>query len=63
MWFARRRSGLARACGEYILRGMSDRVPIALEPLGQSIQVERGAPLRDLLFRYGVEFPCGGQGR
>ena len=42
---------------------MSDRVPIALEPLGQTIQVERGTPLQDLLFRYGVEFPCGGQGR
>jgi uncharacterized 2Fe-2S/4Fe-4S cluster protein (DUF4445 family) len=42
---------------------MVDRVRIALEPLGQTIQVERGTPLQDLLFRYGVEFPCGGQGR
>ena len=42
---------------------MTDRVRISLEPLGQTLQVERGTPLRDLLFRYGVEFPCGGQGR
>jgi len=42
---------------------MSDRVRIALEPLGQTIRVQRGTPLRDVLFRYGVEFPCGGQGR
>ena len=42
---------------------MENRVPIALEPLGQTIQVERGTPLQDVLFSYGVEFPCGGQGR
>jgi len=42
---------------------MSDRVRITLEPLGQTLQVERGTSLQDVLFRYGVEFPCGGQGR
>lgn len=42
---------------------MSHRVEIALEPLGQTLKVERGTPLRDVLFSYGVEFPCGGQGR
>jgi uncharacterized 2Fe-2S/4Fe-4S cluster protein (DUF4445 family) len=42
---------------------MSDRIQIELRPLGQTIEVERGTPLRDLLFSYGVEFPCGGQGR
>jgi len=42
---------------------MTDRVPIALEPLGQTIRVECGTPLRDVLFQYGVEFPCGAQGR
>jgi uncharacterized 2Fe-2S/4Fe-4S cluster protein (DUF4445 family) len=42
---------------------MSDRVRIVLEPLGQTVRVQRGTALRDVLFRYGVEFPCGGQGR
>jgi len=41
---------------------MSDRVRIQLGPLGQVLEVERGAPLQDILFDYGVEFPCGGQG-
>jgi uncharacterized 2Fe-2S/4Fe-4S cluster protein (DUF4445 family) len=42
---------------------MRNRVPISLEPLGQTLQVERGTSLQDVLFSYGVEFPCGGQGR
>ncbi len=42
---------------------MTNRVRIALEPLGQTLEVERGTSLQDVLFRYGVEFPCGGQGR
>jgi uncharacterized 2Fe-2S/4Fe-4S cluster protein (DUF4445 family) len=41
----------------------SDLVRIELRPLGRTIEVERGAPLRDVLFEYGVEFPCGGRGR
>lgn len=39
------------------------RVTIRLEPLGETFEVERGTPLRDILFSYGVEFPCGGRGR
>jgi uncharacterized 2Fe-2S/4Fe-4S cluster protein (DUF4445 family) len=41
----------------------SDLIAVRLEPLGRLFEVERGAPLRDLLFAYGVEFPCGGHGR
>jgi uncharacterized 2Fe-2S/4Fe-4S cluster protein (DUF4445 family) len=36
---------------------------IRLEPLGALLRAEAGTPLRDLLFPYGVEFPCGGKGR
>ncbi len=42
---------------------MSDLVTIELCPLGKSLSVERGTPLRDILFAFGVEFPCGGRGR
>jgi uncharacterized 2Fe-2S/4Fe-4S cluster protein (DUF4445 family) len=38
-------------------------VRIRLEPLGRTIEVAQGAPLADVLFSYGVEFPCGGRGR
>ena len=38
-------------------------VRIRLQPLGESLEVEQGAPLRDVLFAFGVEFPCGGRGR
>ncbi len=38
-------------------------VRVRLEPLGETIEVEQGAVLRDILFAYGVEFPCGGHGR
>lgn len=41
----------------------SGLVTVRLEPLGQVLEVARGTPLRDLLFAYGVEFPCGGHGR
>lgn len=39
---------------------MSDLVRITLQPLGHEFTVERGTPLQDVLFTYGVEFPCGG---
>jgi uncharacterized 2Fe-2S/4Fe-4S cluster protein (DUF4445 family) len=39
------------------------KVTIRLEPLGAWIETEPGAPLRDLLAGFGVEFPCGGKGR
>jgi len=42
---------------------VADAVRIELQPLGAVLEAERGAPLRDILFRYGVEFPCGGKGR
>ena len=42
---------------------MSKQVRITLEPLGRTITVEWGASLREVLHAYGVEFPCGGQGR
>jgi uncharacterized 2Fe-2S/4Fe-4S cluster protein (DUF4445 family) len=39
---------------------MADLVRIMLKPLGHEFTVERGTPLQDVLFTYGVEFPCGG---
>jgi uncharacterized 2Fe-2S/4Fe-4S cluster protein (DUF4445 family) len=42
---------------------MGDHVRIELRPYGRTIEVERGTPLRDVLYVYGVEFPCGGRGR
>jgi uncharacterized 2Fe-2S/4Fe-4S cluster protein (DUF4445 family) len=36
-------------------------IRILLEPLGKTVLAPRGAPLQDLLFAYGVEFPCGGR--
>ncbi len=39
---------------------MPDSVRITLLPLGHEITVERGTPLQDVLFPFGVEFPCGG---
>ena len=42
---------------------MADSVRINLEPLGAAFEVPRGTPLQEVLFAYGVEFPCGGRGR
>jgi uncharacterized 2Fe-2S/4Fe-4S cluster protein (DUF4445 family) len=42
---------------------MGDSVRIELRPSGESLEVERGAPLQDVLFAHGVEFPCGSRGR
>ena len=36
---------------------------IRLEPLGETIEAQDSTPLRELLFAFGVEFPCGGQSR
>jgi ferredoxin len=36
---------------------------ITLRPTQVELEASTGAPLRDLLFEQGVEFPCGGQGR
>jgi uncharacterized 2Fe-2S/4Fe-4S cluster protein (DUF4445 family) len=38
-------------------------VRIRLEPLGETVEAAPGTPLRDVLFAFGVEFPCGGRGR
>jgi len=42
---------------------VSGRVRITLKPLGASLEVQAGSPLQDVLFPYGVEFPCGGRAR
>ena len=42
---------------------MTSKVSIELLPLGKQLEVEKGAPLKDLLFPFHVEFPCGGLGR
>jgi uncharacterized 2Fe-2S/4Fe-4S cluster protein (DUF4445 family) len=42
---------------------MNDLVRIKLQPLGKTVEVERGVPLQEVLFAFGVEFPCGGHGR
>ncbi len=42
---------------------MRETVRVELLPLGKALEVGRGAPLQDLLFAHGVEFPCGGRGR
>ena len=34
-----------------------------LAPAGLHLDVVRGAPLQEILFAHGVEFPCGGRGR
>lgn len=36
---------------------------VHLLPLGVTVQLDPGQPLGDVLFPYGVEFPCGGAGR
>ena len=41
---------------------MQKKIQIRLAPLGESLEVTPGTPLQDILFKYGVEFPCGGVG-
>jgi uncharacterized 2Fe-2S/4Fe-4S cluster protein (DUF4445 family) len=41
---------------------VAQRVEIELQPLGETVSVECGTSLQDVLHRYGVEFPCGGGG-
>ncbi|MFN8006305.1 MAG: 2Fe-2S iron-sulfur cluster-binding protein [Terriglobia bacterium] len=41
---------------------MPKKVSIRLVPLGETLEVHQGTPLQDVLFKYGVEFPCGGMG-
>ncbi len=42
---------------------MTDKVRITLLPLNQSFEVAKESQLHDILFNYGVEFPCGGHAR
>ena len=35
----------------------NSEIIVRLEPLGKSIRVPYGTPLKDILFQYGVEFP------
>jgi uncharacterized 2Fe-2S/4Fe-4S cluster protein (DUF4445 family) len=42
---------------------MSAPVRIRLQPMGVEFEVPRGTRLQDVLFTYGVEFPCGGRAR
>ncbi len=41
---------------------MGDLIRIQLHPSGDHIEVARGSSLRDALYSFGVEFPCGGRG-
>jgi uncharacterized 2Fe-2S/4Fe-4S cluster protein (DUF4445 family) len=42
---------------------MADLVTLKLLPADFTCQVPRGTPLHDILYKYGIEFPCGGRGR
>ena len=42
---------------------MAKKVSITLLPLNQSFEVAKESQLHDILFSYGVEFPCGGHAR
>ncbi len=35
---------------------------VRLEPLGIEKKIPKGTPLIDILYQYGIEFPCGGKG-
>ena len=37
-------------------------IKLRIEPLGKEVQVIKGTPLKDVIFEYGIEFPCGGKG-
>lgn len=39
-----------------------NKIKLRIEPLGKELDVNYGTPLKDLIFQYGVEFPCGGKG-
>ncbi len=41
---------------------MTQKVPIQLFPLNERLEVEPNTSLQDVLFPYGVDFPCGGEG-
>ena len=39
-----------------------EKIKLRIEPLGKELFVNKGTPLKDIVFQYGVEFPCGGEG-
>jgi len=39
-----------------------EKIKLRIEPLGKEVVFNKETPLKDILFEYGVEFPCGGQG-
>ena len=39
-----------------------EKVKLRIEPIGKELLVNKGTPLKDIVFQYGVEFPCGGEG-
>lgn len=39
-----------------------EKIKVRIEPLGKEIQVIKDTPLKDIVYQYGVEFPCGGEG-
>jgi uncharacterized 2Fe-2S/4Fe-4S cluster protein (DUF4445 family) len=41
---------------------MGKKINITLQPLGKIVEVIQGTPLIDVLYEFGVEFPCGGKG-
>lgn len=43
-------------------RVIDNKYTVRLEPLGVKLRVTSGTPLKDILFQYGIEFPCGGKG-
>ncbi len=40
----------------------NEQIKIKIEPLGKELTVLKGTPLKDIIFEYGIEFPCGGKG-
>ncbi len=40
----------------------TEKIKLRIEPLGKEVIVNKGTPLKDIIFEYGVEFPCGGKG-
>ncbi len=44
------------------MQNKNEKVKLRIEPLGKELNVNIGTPLKDIIFEYGVEFPCGGKG-
>jgi len=40
----------------------NEKIKLRIEPLGKEIQVNKNTPLKDIVYEFGVEFPCGGEG-